>query len=529
MLPQTNWSVIENALRDKVLESPRVTLLTGCTVTARPVEDPPTVEYSDPQNNLCRVTSQWLVGADGKVGIVRKHFLEPTAGVRQEEGIYRYDGTWMAANLKISLPTLQTHPKFPLWALGYTPQNVYDLFWPEGWHFCSPPGKATAAGRFGPHDERLWRHEFRQETTVDPEEYETLLWEHVTPMITLERDQIRGREFGMLVQYPRDCIEVLRCRPFRFTHKVVNRWFDNKTVLIGDAAHVFPPFAGQGIASGLRDAHQLAWRLSLLIQNNASEKLDLPSADVLLGSWARERRYSVDDAALFSRLVGQLCNNQAPAWLKLCLKAKALLDNSAWLSQMLDPMVQKYRKGFAEVPNGFFAMEHRGGTRLPQIFLQSSATNEILLSDRILGSSSSAFTLLGIVSKGDDIHVRYREIRKAINEAMLPNSVLTEKSIIMYRPANMALDNLDSESIRPSIDLYTPHILDRLSPEYVRCGGYNADAYTTRLGRSTKFAIIRADAFVFACADSYAELVQCLAILRQRLVIKQVPSEKQQE
>lgn len=130
---------------------------------AREAREPPVVEYVDRQGRRYRVGTQWLVGADGKKGIVRKCWLEPDAGIRQVPGVYPYEGTWVAANLRICLPTPRSHPDFPLWGLGYAPEAVYELFWPAGWHFCAPPGKPTAAGRFGPPGERLWRHEFREE------------------------------------------------------------------------------------------------------------------------------------------------------------------------------------------------------------------------------------------------------------------------------------------------------------------------------------------------------------------------------
>lgn len=45
---------------------------------------------------------------------------------------YNHVSTWVAANLSIETPTPTTHPKFPLWQLGYTPDQVYELFWPYG-------------------------------------------------------------------------------------------------------------------------------------------------------------------------------------------------------------------------------------------------------------------------------------------------------------------------------------------------------------------------------------------------------------
>lgn len=213
------------------------------------------VSYDTEDGSMRKIQTTWLIGADGKRGVVRKSFLEPLADIRQVDSSYQYTGTWVAANLHISLPTPETHPDFPPFALGFTPQEAYDLFWPKGWHFCSPPGKPTASGRFGPHDKRLWRHEFAQENIEEESLHlEDLFWEHITPMMTRSSDA-KGNKFSAPATWPKDKIEVLRCRPFTFTHKVVNRWFHKKTVLIGDAAHVFSPFGGQGIASGIRDAH----------------------------------------------------------------------------------------------------------------------------------------------------------------------------------------------------------------------------------------------------------------------------------
>jgi 2-polyprenyl-6-methoxyphenol hydroxylase-like FAD-dependent oxidoreductase len=116
------------------------------------------VHYTSKDGSMQKVQTKWLIGADGKRGIVRKAFLEPIADIRQVDSDHRYTGTWVAANVHIDLTTPKTHPDFPPFAAGLTPQEAYDLFWPKGWHFCSPPGKPTASERFGPHGERLWRH-----------------------------------------------------------------------------------------------------------------------------------------------------------------------------------------------------------------------------------------------------------------------------------------------------------------------------------------------------------------------------------
>ena len=259
------------------------------------------IGYTDIDGSMKQIGCSWLVGADGKKGVVQKHFLEPTANIKQETGLCAYTGTWVAANLKIHLPTPERHPELPLWAMGNTPEELYDLFWPAGWHFCSPPGKATANGRFGPTADLLWGKP-RWDQSMNAT---NLLWEHLLPLLT--RNEGRGLNFPGDVTYPRDCIDVKRCRPFTFEQKVINRWFHNRTVLIGDAAHVFPPFGGQGIACDIRDAQSLAWHLALMLHMpNSPESL----MKNMLTAWASERRQRIDDSTKLTVTNGQLQMSQ---------------------------------------------------------------------------------------------------------------------------------------------------------------------------------------------------------------------------
>jgi 3-(3-hydroxy-phenyl)propionate hydroxylase len=70
-----------------------------------------------------------------------------------------------------------------------------------------------------------------------------------------------------------DCVEIERKAVYRFHGRVAERWRDGRVLLAGDAAHQTPPFAGQGMCSGLRDVDNLAWKLAAVILRGADPAL----------------------------------------------------------------------------------------------------------------------------------------------------------------------------------------------------------------------------------------------------------------
>ncbi|MDO9408358.1 FAD-dependent monooxygenase [Patulibacter sp.] len=75
--------------------------------------------------------------------------------------------------------------------------------------------------------------------------------------------------------------EVRRAAVYAFHARVAARWRVGRVLLLGDAAHLSPPFAGQGLCAGLRDAGNVAWKVAAAWSGTADESL--------LDTYARER------------------------------------------------------------------------------------------------------------------------------------------------------------------------------------------------------------------------------------------------
>ncbi|MDE1673105.1 bifunctional 3-(3-hydroxy-phenyl)propionate/3-hydroxycinnamic acid hydroxylase [Nocardia gipuzkoensis] len=79
-----------------------------------------------------------------------------------------------------------------------------------------------------------------------------------------------------------DEVQVLRKLVYTFNAVVADRWRDGRILIAGDAAHMTPQFIGQGMNSGVRDADNLSWKLTAIIEHGAAPQI--------LDSYESERR-----------------------------------------------------------------------------------------------------------------------------------------------------------------------------------------------------------------------------------------------
>lgn len=96
--------------------------------------------------------------------------------------------------------------------------------------------------------------------------------------------------------------EIVRASAYRFHAVVAERWRDGRFFLAGDSAHQMPPFIGQGMCSGIRDAANLAWKLKSVLRYGAPEKL--------LDSYEIERRSHVERCISMSIEAGRIVSTQ---------------------------------------------------------------------------------------------------------------------------------------------------------------------------------------------------------------------------
>ncbi len=85
--------------------------------------------------------------------------------------------------------------------------------------------------------------------------------------------ELTGALPGLLAPFGAADAVVVRTAEYVYRAQVADRWRRGRVLLAGDAAHLTPPFVGQGLGLGLRDVHQLAWKVAAVVAGTAPEEL----------------------------------------------------------------------------------------------------------------------------------------------------------------------------------------------------------------------------------------------------------------
>ena len=177
-------------------------------------------------------------------------------------------------------------------------------------------------------------------------------------------------------------VDVVRAVVYTFHALVAERWRKEQVFIAGDAAHQMPPFAGQGMCSGLRDVHNLSWKLALVLAGKSEERL--------LDTYQQERAPHVTRMTKGTMLLGNLIQTRHPlrAFLrdilfKTILRVPALFGRIAHFTLRSPALKQGVLGGDIFQAAGTFFIQ-------PPILTH---TGERVLLDEVLGSG---FAVLGL-------------------------------------------------------------------------------------------------------------------------------------
>jgi 3-(3-hydroxy-phenyl)propionate hydroxylase len=212
------------------------------------------------------------LGADVRLSTILKSFLQDGAGVTAEvegpQGPYTIsaqyivgcDGAWSPVRESFGTSMFDYGFEEPWLVIDSIVEDGDDL--PQiPSQICDPAQPTTFLRMSGPR----YRWEFMLKPGDDPETFasDENLARLLAPWNVMHRIQIERRAI------------------YRFHGLIAKDWRKGRAIIAGDAAHQMPPFAGQGMCSGIRDAGNLAWKLAAVVRGNAS--------DALLDTYQHER------------------------------------------------------------------------------------------------------------------------------------------------------------------------------------------------------------------------------------------------
>ena len=274
---------LEHLLREKLSSYDNATVMTDTEVVA-------VIEGSESVEVACRrasdgseivVNTKYVVGCDGANSLVRKLIGSGIEDLGFKE-------KWLVVDLLLK-------------------RERSDL----GDHsiqFCDPIRPMTYCRN--PGNRRRWEITMLEGETDEDITQSDRIWELLSPWITT------------------DDADLERKAVYTFKSVLADKWRKGRLMIAGDAAHLTPPFMGQGMCAGIRDAANLAWKLVSRVNEDVN--------DGILNSYQQERAPNVREFIETAIRLGGLINTMDGE--KAIEKSHSSPNGAARMSSLLPPL-----------------------------------------------------------------------------------------------------------------------------------------------------------------------------------------------
>lgn len=333
---------LERVLRQQLGCFPQVHVALGAELMGFTQTDAGVLAEVKTAQGLARVEARYIVGADGANSLVRRLLGQDFQGKTYAED-------WLVVDA-LHVPKPIDHVEF----------------------LCDP--RRPTPHMVAPGNRQRWEFKLQPGETREQMEHPDTVRRLLAPWA--------GKRAGM-GDAP---LEIERVAVYRFHARVAETFQVGRAFLVGDAAHITPPFVGQGLVAGLRDVANLAWKLAWVLQGRARPEL--------LDSYHRERQPHVRAMIQLAQFMGRLVmpGNQLVAW--LTHGVMKVLGRTPGLRSLFENLEIKPANRFA---SGCFMVPARGsrlsrGGQLPQVWVRAAHGGELMLSDDALGAG---FALVG--------------------------------------------------------------------------------------------------------------------------------------
>ncbi len=243
---------VERVLRARVAQMRNVTVQLGVEMTQIEQDAQGVTLHIADGNTTTQVRAQYAIACDGGSSTVRTQLNMPLQDLD-------FDEPWLVVDVLMNERGLAKLPKVSV-------------------QYCEPDRPCTLV--IGPGNHRRW--ELSLKPGEDPKHAATAqeTWRLLSRWLTPEDGAL------------------WRQASYRFHALVADSWRQDRVFLAGDAAHMQPPFLGQGMCQGIRDATNISWKLGCVLRGEVRGA----AAQALLDSYGTERKAHVRE--LTSRIKG---------------------------------------------------------------------------------------------------------------------------------------------------------------------------------------------------------------------------------